>query len=291
LPSRRLVIAADAHRDAATLRVDAIAASGADATLALIRRGAGGLEISLRAQGAGPPCGLSASANDPDALARLLQELHPDAIEIDAGSAMPLAMSQALARAVAETSIPVYRLIAGRPLPTPPFAFAGHVAIDAMGRALLAPPGRQPPAIAPAPPPAGAAVGILLPADAPSAIALLLELAPVAEAANVRFVVIGGTSSERRLMGRGLFVTGPAGLDDYPFLVERHAIRRLVLPYRDACYFAVANARRAKHIPAAYFDWSGAAFREFGDDLSLSPDLSDAEAVGAVKTWLSAHEP
>jgi O-antigen biosynthesis protein len=281
----RLVVAGEANKGAANFRADVIkATSGADATIALILRSAEGVEIALRSRAL--PQNLSVPATDPDQIASLICDLRPDAIEIDASSAIP----PALARALVDTPIPIHRLVTGRPLALPQIDFKGDVAVDAMGRALLLPPARRSAAKTPAPLAEGAAIGVLLPVDAPAAISLLLELAPLAEAANVQFVAIGATASDRRLIGRGIFVTGPAEIAEYPALIESHGIRRLFLPYRGSYFFALEAARGGQRIPAAYFDWSGASFCEFGEDLSLSPEISNAEVIGELQNWLSARE-
>ena len=77
-------------------------------------------------------------------------------------------------------------------------------------------------------------------------------------------------------MGRGLFVTGPIGEDERGRVVDQYGLGRYLLPYRASHYWALECWRRERPLPAAYFDWSGANFREHAEDLSLQPSSENA---------------
>lgn len=277
-PGRRFLIGPARARAVLTLRARQFFEKGVEAVIGLSSHDGAGWRLRLHGFGGGPQ-NLDIHLDD-DASVGLLNEISPDAIEI-AGEGE---LAPHLLRALTKVRAPLLRLVAEAPMRTNALAVTGEIPIDAMSRAAC---GALPLGRVACGAEAGPALGIILPEENPKTLSFLLDLA--ATRAGGDAVVLGGTSIDARLMGRGLFVTGPIGDDERDRVVRQYGLGRYLLPYRSSHYWALESWRRERPLPAAYFDWSGAHFRECAEDLSLPPSSDTSKTLLEIERWLEPN--
>jgi GT2 family glycosyltransferase len=302
-PGRRLLIGPARARAVLTVRARQLGAQGIDSLIGVSSHDGAGWRLRLQGHDDSAPQNLEIALDDDPSAIDLLDAISPDAIEI-AGEGE---LAPCLLRALAKTRAPLLRLVAEAPMRTSALAITGEVPLDAMSRAACgaladaktsraacgaladaktsrAACGAQahsPARLAGAA--AGPALGIVLPEETAETLFFLLELARTR--AGGRAIILGQTSIDARLMGRGLFVTGPIGEDEQDRVVRQYGVARYLLPYRGSHYWALESWRRERPLPAAYFNWSGADFRECPEDLSLPRSCDDADALLQLEQW------
>ncbi|MCW2283512.1 GT2 family glycosyltransferase [Rhodoblastus acidophilus] len=276
-PGRRLLIGPARARAILTLRARVLVEQGGKPVIGLCSHDGAGWRLRLQGFG-GAPQKLDI-ALDADAAVDLFGALSPETIEI-AGEGE---LAPALLRTLTKIRAPLLRLVAEMPMRTNALAMTGEIPLDAMSRAAC---GDFPLSVAACVAEAGPALGIILPEETSQTLSFLLDLANTPAAG--RAIVLGGTSIDARLMGRGLFVTGPIG-DEQERVARQYGVGRYLLPYRSSHYWALESWRRVRALPAAYFDWSGANFRECAEDLSLHPSSDTPKTLLQIEQWLETN--
>ena len=178
-------------------------------------------------------------------------------------------------------------MIAETPRRSNALTISGEVALDAMSQACCGKAALRSHSLHHRKGSVTAPVGVVLPEETPEALAFLLQLAPLVGSIGCELIVLGETSMDRRLMGRGLFVTGRIESDEIGRVVDQYGLGAYLLPYRASHYWALAAWRAERPFPAIYFDWSGADFQEFAEDLSLHSSLTNARVLSFMEQWLT----
>ena len=279
----RLVVG-PARLDAAmTRRATVLERQGVATIIAVCAHDGEGWRLRLRRGENGSPRNFVISLDDEAEVDAALSHLSPDRIEIAGEQDAP----PELVRALSSQGAPLWRLIAEAPHRSNALAISGEVAVDAMSRACCGTTTPRRDCLRGAEGLATTAVGVVLPEETSATLAFLLQLAPLAASIGRQFIVLGETTIDRRLMGRGLFVTGQIESDEIGRVVDQYGLGAYLLPYRSSHYWALASWRAERPLPAIYFNWSGVDFREFPDDLSLHPSLDNALVLARLERWLA----
>ncbi len=288
-PSSRLLIGPKRAARAMEARTEFLGEEGVHTLVGAYEHDGAGWRLKLRGACDGAPQSVEIDLDDQTAIAETLTHIPVDRIELVTEHDLP----RHLAAALAASGARLWRLAieAQRAEPTPTIVVEAEIGLCAMSRAACARESVSSPAKISLPTMRDApAVGVILPMETPQTLGFLLGLETLARDLGRDFIVLGETSIDHRLMGRGLFVTGPVGDRDKARVVDQYRIGRYLLPYRVSHYWALESYRRQRLLPAAYFNWSGADFHEYCEDLSLDGALEDASAIAMLATWLQNAE-
>ena len=104
---------------------------------------------------------------------------------------------------------------------------------------------------------------------------------------DASIIVLGQCVNELAVMASGnVFVTGAIGYPDYPNVIRRYGITKLLSAYRTSHFRIVDDLGAICGLQKAFFDWSFGALEIDDGDLALDPRTCVCRAALKIGAWL-----